>query len=94
MSNKDKEIQALKRELVIVSFMGVPGPIMAVTAFMSLIGGEEYLLHPMLENPVLTVPMLVLGVALVIWEGSRVLPIQAKLRALQTKTNTPDDDEV
>lgn len=94
LTNNEKEIQALKRELVMVSFMGVPGPIMAVTAGMSLFGGEDYLLHPMLANPALTVPMGVFGIALMIWEVCRVLPLQAKLRSLQSRIITPSSHRI
>lgn len=89
--NKEQKIKALKRELVLVSFLGIPGPIMAATGGISLLLGEENLLHPMLANPLLTVPMMMLGVALVIWEGRRVLPLQAKLKALQAMHIVPKE---
>lgn len=94
LTNNDKQIQALKRELVMVSFLGVPGPIMAVTAGMSLFGGEDYLLHPVLANPALTGPMLVFGIVLMFWEVCRVLPLQAKLRSLQSRIITPSSNHI
>ncbi len=82
-SDEATELAALKKRIVKLQLMGMPGAICLGLGLYGLFGTDHGAFHPLLENRQVIVSLLVVGTIIEVWNLRAVLPLVKRKAELQ-----------
>ncbi len=82
-TNREEEISRLRNEARRIAILEAPGAIMVGLALFGIFNKGSQALHPLLDDPVVTTGMLIVGGVIMAWATWRVIPVTKRMAELR-----------
>lgn len=86
--DNEQRLNKISKDISRVKIIGLAGPVLVGLAIYGIWGAGGNALHPLLNDTDITFSMLVIGIAVIIWEFVKLIPLFKQRARLSSKDSS------
>ena len=88
ITNHEIELKNIRKKIIMTQLIGAPGAIFIGLALYAIFGANGDAFHPLLNDESIVNSLLIVGVAIELWQFYIIVPLFKKQAKLLRETNT------
>lgn len=88
LTNHEIELKNIKKKIIMTQLIGAPGAIFIGLALYAIFGANGDAFHPLLNDKTIVNSLLIIGIAIELWQFYVIIPLFKKQSKLLREENT------